>query len=232
MNGSSQWQSRPDPGRGPAIYLGYSARDGRYRMMDLSEYVTSVQQEVLRLMNDTAFAYGGMLRGSYQSTPAGGAPWMGQRSARCDDRGDCHCDCCVGDTDVLVHARVGETRRISITLENDTRRERPVKLELGSFVTAGGRDLGWQAHLSETEFTLPPCGERTVSLVVNLGRPDLGTDRAEVRQSGLLDRCEVGYATVRAEGCLTRPIVIAVAVLPDDCDSYRRPCGCDCCRCD
>jgi hypothetical protein len=40
----------------------------------------------------------------------------------------------------------------------------------------------------------------------------------------------VAYATLRAEGCLVRPVVIAVAVLPDDCDAYRRPCGCGCCH--
>jgi hypothetical protein len=27
-----------------------------------------------------------------------------------------------------------------------------------------------------------------------------------------------------------RPVVIAVAVLPDDCDAYRRPCSCGCCH--
>jgi hypothetical protein len=52
-------------------------------------------------------------------------------------------------------------------------------------------------------------------------------DRGRV---GAVDRCEVAYAALRAEGCSVRPAVIAVAVLPDDCDAYRRPCGCDCCH--
>ncbi len=46
---------------------------------------------------------------------------------------------------------------------------------------------------------------------------------------GSVDTCEVGYATIRAEGCLTRPIVVAIAVLPDDCDASRHGCGCGCC---
>ena len=58
-----------------------------------------------------------------------------------DCRGDCdcHCECCVCDADVLVHARCNETRRIPVTFENDTRREKPVKLTLEKLVSAGGR---------------------------------------------------------------------------------------------
>ena len=47
---------------------------------------------------------------------------------------------------------------------------------------------------------------------------------------GSVDRCEVAYATLRAEGCSVRPVVLAVALLPDDCDDYRRPCSCGCCH--
>jgi hypothetical protein len=47
--------------------------------------------------------------------------------------------------------------------------------------------------------------------------------------AGSVDECEVGYAALRAEGCFVRPLSIAVAVLPDDCDAYRRPCG-GCCN--
>jgi hypothetical protein len=47
---------------------------------------------------------------------------------------------------------------------------------------------------------------------------------------GSVDKCEVGYATIRADGCLTRPIVVAIAVLPDDCDASRHGCGCGCCN--
>lgn len=51
-----------------------------------------------------------------------------------------------------------------------------------------------------------------------------------VRHTGAVDSCTVGYLTVRVGGCLVRPIVVAVAVLPDDCGAYSAPCSCgDCC---
>jgi hypothetical protein len=138
----------------------------------------------------------------------------------------------VCDADVLVHARCNETRRIPVTFENDTRREKPVKLTLEKFVSAGGKDVGWNGQLSEAEFTLKPCDEHTVIVTVQV-KCDVGggsTDKPNDPRRGTLDRCEVGYATLRAEGCLVRPVVIAVAVLPDDCDAYRRPCSCGCCH--
>jgi hypothetical protein len=46
-----------------------------------------------------------------------------------------------------------------------------------------------------------------------------------------VDRCEVGYTTIRLDGCLIRPIVVAIAVLPLVCDSYRTGCACSCCGC-
>jgi hypothetical protein len=188
----------------------------------------------------------------------------------------CHCDCCVCDADVLVHARCGEVRRIPLTFENDTRRDKPVTLTLEKFVTSGGRDLGWNAVLSEAKFTLHPCDEHTVSLLVRIVcKPDgqtpqpnpdpnpttpnpnnpnpnnpnpnpgniaggapgavravgtVGTVGGRDDILGSVDRCEVGYATIRAEGCLTRPIVVAIAVLPDDCETSRHGCGCGCCN--
>jgi hypothetical protein len=153
---------------------------------------------------------------------------------------------------VVIHARCGELRKIPLTFDNDTRRDKPVTLELGKFLSSGGRDLGWLAKLSETSFTLHPCDEHTVLLEVGIvcgtgnttppgtnqppstnQPPATGdvTNRIDVlRGVGTVDRCEVGYATIRAEGCLTRPIVVAVAVLPDNCDSYHHPCGCECCH--
>jgi hypothetical protein len=127
-----------------------------------------------------------------------------------------------------------------VTFENDTRRERPVTLQLDKFVTAGGRDLGWKTQLSESQFTLRPCDEHAVIVSVSVQCETFtvpGTvDNANIaiaaanERAGSVDRCEVAYATLRADGCLIRPVVLAVAVLPDDCDSYRRPCGCGCCR--
>lgn len=49
-------------------------------------------------------------------------------------------------------------------------------------------------------------------------------------RTGGVDSCTVGYVTVRVSGCLVRPIVVAVAVLPDDCGAYTATCSCgDCC---
>jgi hypothetical protein len=79
-------------------------------------------------------------------------------------------------------------------------------------------------------YTQPPGGTpgKTPAGVPTDERPTL-TAATDTRL-GSVDRCEVGYATIRAEGCLVRPIVLAVAVLPDDCDAYRRPCSCGCCH--
>jgi hypothetical protein len=167
---------------------------------------------------------------------------------------DCHCSCCICDADAVEYAHCGERRLIPLLFENDTRRERDVKLELGSFKTSGGRELGWQAAFSETEFKLPPCGGRTVTLavVVDCGKlvgesapspaPTPNQPPATTPEPGRInggdvnqriqsvDECKVGYATVRAEGCLVRPLVVAVAVLPNDCGAHHAGCGCGCCN--
>ena len=230
-------RSRSD--RGPAIYYGYCGRTRRYRMMDLPDYMSNLQQGMTRWMSDPAAMYQEIARGYSipgATDPAGVRTRTHQHDCDCGcgRRGDCdcHCECCVCDADVLVHARCNETRRIPVTFENDTRREKPVKLTLEKFVSAGGKDVGWNGQLSEAEFTLKPCDDHTVIVTVQV-KCDVGggsTDKPNDARRGTLDRCEVGYATLRAEGCLVRPVVIAVAVLPDDCDAYRRPCSCGCCH--
>jgi|SRR5687768_8683200 len=256
MQGSTHRAQRTQANRGPAMYFGYCQDDKQYRMMDLPDYMSNVQKSYSRLVSDSTNALQDMLRG--YGGGAAGTMTRGQRHGRSRDCGcdDCHCECCVCDADVLVHARCGELRRIPLTFENETRRDREVTLELGKFLSSGGRDLNWVAQLSETKFTLRPCDEHTVTLLVGIrcDRDDKAGENVsgETRTSeesavgvraladnvsamvanqrfGSVDRCEVGYATIRAEGCLTRPIVVAVAVLPDDCDAYRHPCGCSCC---
>ena len=133
--------------------------------------------------------------------------------------------CCVRCADALEYARCGEVRRIPVTFDNDTRREREVKLQLGAFATDGGKELGWQAELSETEFKLSPCGEKTVILTVTIDCGKVG----DTRTPATVDSCKVGYATLRAEGCIVRPLVIAVAVLPNDCGAHHAGCQCGCC---
>jgi hypothetical protein len=269
------------------MYFGYCHRSRQYRMMDLPDYVSNSQEGMTRLMNDGASAYQNMMAGYgagpiYQGASGGGTQTLrgpghhhgdcgcGCGGGRHQDCG-CHCECCVCDADVLVHARCGELRRIPLTFENDTRRDRPVTLELGKILSQGGTDLGWAASLTETQFTLHPCDEHTVSLLVAIrcktdetptpnnpnppstnvpgttantpasgtgaDKPQLSVNRDAVsgldaiaERLGKVDRCEVGYATIRAEGCLTRPIVVAIAVLPEDCDAFRHPCGCGCCH--
>ena len=257
MQASTQRSTRSQANRGPAMYLGYCQSEKQYRMMDLPDYMSNVRDGFTRLISDGTSAYQDMLRG-YGGGAAPGTMTRGHghgrsRDCGCDDR---HCECCVCDADVLVHARCGELRRIPLTFENESRRDRPVTLELGKFLSSSGRDLKWVAQLSETQFTLRPCDEHTVTLLVGIrcDSDDKSSEggSGETRDAedatvgvraladnvsamvanqrfGSVDRCEVGYATIRAEGCLTRPIVVAVAVLPDDCDAYRHPCGCNCC---
>ena len=256
MKGSTYRSTRTQGNRGPALYYGYCQSDKQYRMMDLPDYMSNVQEGLSRLISDSSNAYQDMLRGYGGS--AAGTMTRTQHHARTRDCGcdDCHCECCVCDADVLLHARCGELRRIPLTFENESRRDRDVTLELGKFLSSGGRDLNWVAQLSETKFTLRPCDEHTVTLLVGI-RCDRDDDSSKDESGGnansegtavgvrplaervnalvanerfgSVDRCEVGYATIRAEGCQTRPIVVAVAVLPDDCDAYRHPCGCNCC---
>ena len=248
--------SRSQASRGLAMFLGYCGRTRQYRMMDLPQYLSSVQEGVSRWASDASTMYQEMTR-SYErgarDSSAGGGGTRAGHGCGCNGA-DCHCECCVCDADVLVHARCNEIRRIPVTFENDTRRERPVKLQLEPFMTPGGRELGWNAKLSETEFTLRPCEDHTVGLVVQIRCDTFGSDKPtgdntganqpaggtvnrenvaaapENTRRGYVDRCEVAYATLRADGCLIRPIVVAVAVLPDECDAYRRPCACGCCH--
>ncbi|MCV6584555.1 MAG: hypothetical protein OIF47_03385 [Marinibacterium sp.] len=229
----------------PEVFYGYCHRIQSMRMMNIDDYLGS-----LRNSYDQMRAYTDML---YRTpAPRGGCdcgcgPDCGCGTA-CDCGCDsaCHdscCDCCVCDADVLIQARCSERRVVSLTFVNDTRRDRDVTLSLSPFTTAGGRALNWAAALSHTQFQLTPCEERVVQLVVNVDcgafgdhepRDDntgaTGTTASDNRQDRRdLDRCEVAYARVSADGCLSRPVLVAVAVLPDRCDSHVSGCKCGCC---
>jgi hypothetical protein len=292
MHGSSYRRSSGGvQSRGPETFFGYCQRSKQYRMMDLPDFMDNTQAGLSQIVADSTATMQRMWNpghGGSGSATSNRPRYRGREEHTHRGRGDCgcgcnddcgcggnagcqcHCECCVCDADVLVHARCGEVRRIPLTFENDTRRDTPVTLTLEKFVTAGGRDLGWTAALSEAKFTLHPCDEHTVSLAVrivckpdaptptptpnpNTPAPPAGTapnpnpgniagtpPTSSVRVGGTVDArddvfgrvdtCEVGYATIRAEGCLTRPIVVAIAVLPDDCDASRHGCGCGCCN--
>jgi hypothetical protein len=159
----------------------------------------------------------------------------------CHEREDCGCECCIRCADTVEYARCGETRKIPITFDNDSRRERPVTLELGSLLTDGGKKLDWPVSLSETQFTLGPCGEKTVLLTVtvNCGQSDTnpvtGTNvdatppPNQAAPAVSIESCVVGYVTVRADGCMIRPIIVAIAALPDRCGAHHIGCLCGCC---
>jgi hypothetical protein len=264
------------------MYYGYCHQSRQYRMMDLPDYLSNTQQGVNNMMGNACkqamTAYDVIVPGYQGSHGSGDEMLLHYRNGDCGcgcggkHRGcNCHCECCVNDADVLVHARCGELRRIPLTFENETRRDKPVTLELSKFLSHGGKDLNWAAALTETEFTLRPCDEHTVSLRVGIrcGTDDVtptdpknpnqpttnipGTtanpatgEKAQAaplnrdissldlsaidQRLGNVDKCVVGYATIRAAGAATRPIVVAVAVLPEDCDTFRHPCGCGCCH--
>jgi hypothetical protein len=145
----------------------------------------------------------------------------------CDCKADnCHCECCVGDVDLLIYARMGERRIVSLTLENHRRRERKIRLELSNWTTRSGKSTAVTGQiLTETEFTLEPCSERRVLIAINVTHqePD------DQRRFNDVDECEVAYADLRVEGCDVRPIRIAAAILPFDCDAYEVECRCQCC---
>jgi hypothetical protein len=133
----------------------------------------------------------------------------------------------------VEYTRCGEMRIIPFMFENNTRRERNVTLQLNPFATSSGRELDWETSLSPTEFQLLPCGEKTVLLTVTVDCRMLAenqdTKRKATDRSVSVDECKVAYATIRAEGCFIRPLVVAVAVLPNDCGAHRAKCQCECC---
>lgn len=250
--------------RGPEMFYGYCHESGRMRMMDLSDYVDNTQTAYSNLASRMSSMYQPYMQ-TLQQAGAGPGQQQGQgrhhghhHESCCHDEHDCHCSCCIRCADAVEYARCDEVRSIPVTFENDSRRERDVKLELGPFVTDSGKEM-WHGTLSEQEFKLAPCGEKTIIIrvPVNCGTikqdpntppgqdPASGTPTAPKggtsdgppaatvppsRQTGgTVDSCTVGYATLRAEGCMIRPLVIALAVLPNDCGAHRAGCQCGCC---
>jgi hypothetical protein len=143
----------------------------------------------------------------------------------------CACRCCIGDADLVVRTRVGERRVVPLTIVNERRRERDVQLALGEFQTRGGNAAPVKGEITPTTFTLAACSEQQAVLVVEVVANQLGT-KAAVDQPRTLpdvDDCTVAYADLTVTGCDRRPLRIAVAVLPRDCDTHRVGCGCGCC---
>jgi hypothetical protein len=222
--------------RGPEIFYGYCHETKRMRMMDYTDYMRNVQTGFSNLYSNPASVMQPMIdavSSMMRSPSSAGAPTYHKHhkhgcGCRCDEQ-DCGCRCCIRCADVIQYAHCGEVRRIPITFDNDTRREREVTLQLGNFATESGQDVGWQASLSTSTFKLPPCGETTVLLSMNVDCSKLGvpSTQGDERRPTTVDACKVVYATLRADGCTVRPLVVAVAVLPEHCGAHRT--GCDCC---
>lgn len=167
---------------------------------------------------------------AYESWRAGAADLLDRRPAKdqchCEkcapDR--CQCRCCVADSDLLVEARAGERRVIAITIENHWRRERDIELELSSWTKTNDVQVSGQIT-SPTSFKIAPCSEAKVMIGVEIG----GGTAAEGNRGPDIQNCVVAYADLRVKGCDVRPVRIAVAVLPDDCDAYVVDCQCECC---
>ena len=152
----------------------------------------------------------------------------------------CECSCCIGDADLAVYTRLGEERVIPIVVHNDRHRDMPITVELSGWTTRGGSAAPVETVMIEPKsFTLASCGEQNLTLVVRV-RPtdsqqtpgknvpgDVPRDASQMPVD--VDDCVVAIADLRLVGCDNRPIRVAVAVLPRDCDPYKVDCGCSCC---
>lgn len=166
----------------------------------------------------------------------------------------CQCACCIGDVDFAVYSRSGEQRVIPIIVENERRRDTQITLELSEWTTRGGNVTPVQTVLlSPKAFSLGACAEQKIILVVKVGGGDgTNTGQSSTDQQGAntgqqdaqqqaatgvasrtsqpdVDTCLVATADLRLVGCDHRPLRIAVAILPRDCDPYTVTCGCTCC---
>jgi hypothetical protein len=134
-----------------------------------------------------------------------------------------------------------------------------VEVSVSEIRSGGGKALPWATLVNPRgPLTLEPCSRTKLELLVHIGcEPSQVPDKAEnpsrargaakaasepatstepldlavARREGCpdVDCCEVGYTTIRLDGCVIRPIVVAIAVLPLQCDAYRAGCSCSCC---
>ncbi|MBA2390308.1 MAG: hypothetical protein H0V67_08630 [Geodermatophilaceae bacterium] len=133
----------------------------------------------------------------------------------------------MSDADLVVYARVGERRVVPLTVVNERRRERDVELDLSEFRTAGGRAAPVAGAVTPSKMSLAPCQEEQAILLINITASDVEGDQD--RGATDVDDCVTAYADLRLTGCDTRPIRIAVVILPRVCNVYRVRCGLGCC---
>ena len=170
---------------------------------------------------------------------------------------DCRCECCIVDADYVVYARCFERRLVPIRDRErhaegprgrHARGERRAERRRPGAALEGHRPAG--NHRSRSRRAAPPrstCSSRsavataTTTMEVKhdtkASRRSEGDRAAQAAEAASrtdveladVDDCEVGYVTIRVDGCLIRPIVVAIAVLPRDCDAYHAGCSCSCC---
>lgn len=141
----------------------------------------------------------------------------------------CTCTCCVADADLVVYARLGEQRVVPITVVNERRRARDIELDLSEFRTAGGRKAPASGAVLPAAMSLAPCEEEQAIVTIDLTSSFDGGDNDGEGRVRDVDDCTTAYADLRLTGCDTRPVRIAVVILPRVCNVYRVRCGLGCC---
>lgn len=111
---------------------------------------------------------------------------------------------------------------VPIVITNPRRRERHVELTLSDWTPVCEATAAAETEsFGPTDFELEACGEKRIALTF---RTSAGRDREDVAC------CSVLYADLTVRGCCdVRPIRIAVAILPAECDPFEIGCLCGCC---
>jgi hypothetical protein len=95
----------------------------------------------------------------------------GRRHAPCA-RGAC--DCCVGDADLVVVTRLGESRIVPLVIGNEWRRERTVEVEVGEFAPSCHEDALVRVAATVRPggaITIAPCGRVEVGIQLRTAPP-------------------------------------------------------------
>jgi len=164
--------------------------------------------------------------------PAG--PFRERRPCGCEH---VHCDpcaCTVCDADLEAKAYVGEVRVFPVTLENPRSRPRTVTARLSGWVTADGEKLEWPTEVLPPTVELGPCQEATLGVEVKVVLPGTRPPAPTPSPNPVPDQadpraCLVAYCDLSLDGCETRPIRLALAILPRRCGAFLERCGCACC---
>lgn len=235
----SQWLDRYAPGWRQSSY-------GDLLQTPPADWLRWLQAQYAAPAGTPAYSFYGPPAGMPQHGPMQRhCPRCGRQDCECCrghcGREQCECLCCIGDVDLVVHARVGEQRVIPVLLENERRRERQITAELSDWRTRGGGAAPVETIAMEPKsFTLAPCGETEIVIAVRVGAPaqaGAGNTPGSSIEGGTaigrgqrdVDECLVAIADLRLAGCDHRSIRIAVAILPRSCEPLRVPCGCGCC---